>query len=285
MKRWLPSVALANCERQETCAKDVMNWNNEQIPVPIAMQIGWNLPLEFVGAGVYGGIVKRSQAGKIIIGDEWPENNRCPPALNPVHSRGPFLDFSKFTFDNFGYTHIARLLQIGDVHALAQLFKSLDNEADAKPLANLVMTGGARPLHMCGMSRGGDASKLIGVLISYGADVNSKDNYEYTPLDRLGSNSAVGSQILIAHGAIYGVELPRDTPRWDSEDLAYVGPGESQRQSARARFDSISRFCKFWYFLFCPCWSREDTKTTKTTKTQFLKTFKHVDVFENIAER
>ena len=41
------------------------------------------------------------------------------------------------------------------------------------------MTGGARPLHMCGMSRGGDASSLVEILIAAGADVNSKDNYEY----------------------------------------------------------------------------------------------------------
>ena len=57
-----------------------------------------------------------------------------------------------------------------------------------KALANLVMTGGARPLHMCGMSRGGDASSLVEILIAAGADVNSKDNYELTPMDRLASN-------------------------------------------------------------------------------------------------
>ena len=28
-------------------------------------------------------------AGTVVIGDEWPENNRAPPAHNPVHSTGP----------------------------------------------------------------------------------------------------------------------------------------------------------------------------------------------------
>merc|ERR1712151_332638 len=74
-----------------------MQWNNQLIPYFVALQIGWNLPQDVVGAGVYGGVVKRNPTGKIIIGDEWPENNLKPPAHNPVHSKGPFLDYDKFT--------------------------------------------------------------------------------------------------------------------------------------------------------------------------------------------
>merc|ERR1740121_1361066 len=88
-----------------------MDWNGEPIPVAVALQIGWNLPIDVVGAGVYGGIVKRDAAGKILIGDEWPENNRAPPAHNPVHSKGPYLDFSKLTVENHGYTSIALIIQ------------------------------------------------------------------------------------------------------------------------------------------------------------------------------
>merc|ERR1712008_302020 len=69
-------------------------------------------------------------------------------------------------------------------------------------LANLVMTGGARPLHMCGMGRGGDTSEIIQILIRHGADVNAKDNYEYAPMDRLASNFVAGNAVLKSHGAV-----------------------------------------------------------------------------------
>ena len=76
---------------------------------------------------------------------------------------------------------------------------------DERPkLANLVMTGGARPLHMTGMGRGGDSSDIIKVLVKYGADVNSKDNYELSPLDRLASNAVSGGKLLVSQGAKEG---------------------------------------------------------------------------------
>jgi len=205
---------------------EMMTWNGEPIPVQTALQIGWNLPIDVVGAGVYGGIVKRDDAGRVIIGDEWPEDNRAPPAHNPVHHRGPYLDFAKFSAESRGYTRIATLLQMGHVAPLEDLFQALPSDAERAKLANLVMTGGARPLHMCGMGRGGDTSALIEVLIKYGADVNAKDNYEYTPMDRLASNSVRGSAILRQHGAVRGRQLPRGVPEWSSDEHAYLGPGE-----------------------------------------------------------
>ena len=33
-----------------------MSWNNEPIPYETALRIGWNLPIDVVGAGVYGGM-------------------------------------------------------------------------------------------------------------------------------------------------------------------------------------------------------------------------------------
>lgn len=207
----------------------MMQWNQEPIPVSVALRIGWNLPIDVVGAGVYGGIVKRDVAGRVVIGDEWPENNVAPPAHNPVHSVGPYLDFSKFTTSNRGYSLIALMIQESRGQAateLGALFESIAENSNRKKLANLVMTGGARPLHMCGMGRGGDTSELISVLIKYGAEVNAKDNYEYTPMDRLASNSVAGNQILRSHGGRRGRELPRGVPRWDSDEFAYSGPGE-----------------------------------------------------------
>ena len=204
----------------------MMNWNSEKIPVAVALRIGWNLPAEVVGAGVYGGIVKRSASGAIVIGDEWPENNRAPPAHNPVHTTGPYLDYSKFNEQNRGYTHIARLIIEGRPAKLKALFEDIPSESTRRALANVVMTGGARPLHMCGMSHGGDSSSLIEILIDFGADVNAKDNYELTAVDRLASNHVNGNHILRRHGAKSGDELPRGVPKWDAEDFVYTGPGE-----------------------------------------------------------
>jgi hypothetical protein len=208
----------------------MMTWNQEQIPVRTALQIGWNLPMDVVGAGVYGGIVKRDVDGRVVNGDEWPENNIAPPAHNPVHSTGPYLNFSKFNAANRGYTKIATLIQQsrgGAASELEDLFQSIPNDASRRKLANLVMTGGARPLHMCGMGRGGDTSEIIKVFIKYGADVNAKDNYEYTPMDRLSSNSVAGNRVLQSHGGVRGRDLPRGVPQWDSDEFMYTGPGES----------------------------------------------------------
>merc|ERR1719221_1615616 len=202
----------------------MMNWNREQIPVHVALQIGWNLPIDVVGAGVYGGIVKRDEDGRVIVGDEWPEDNVAPPAHNPVHSTGPYLDFSKLTQSNRGYSKIALIIQQSRGQGAAELnalFQSIPDENTRRKLANLVMTGGARPLHMCGMGRGGDTSELIQVLIKYGADVNAKDNYEYTPTDRLSSNSVAGNKLLKSHGGVRGRDLPRGVPQWDSDAFDY----------------------------------------------------------------
>jgi len=205
----------------------MMNWNKQPIPYKVALQIGWNLPADVVGAGVYGGISKRDEEGFVVVGDEWPENNRAPPAHNPVHSTGPFLDFSQLTGQNRGYTRIALTLMTGDVSKLEALFKEADNKEDQQRLANLVMAGGARPLHMCGMSRGGDASTLIETLINFGADVNAVDNYDMTPMDRLASNSVAGDQLLRRHGAVSGRQSKHGAPDWTSKDFVYTGPGEA----------------------------------------------------------
>merc|ERR1712183_564008 len=111
---------------------------------------------------------------------------------------------------------IALLIQQGSPSELEALFTKVGNATDRAKLANLVMTGGARPLHMCGMGRGGDTSDLIAALVKYGADVNAKDNYEYTPMDRLASNSVHGIQLLQSHGAVQSRRLPGGRPDWDS---------------------------------------------------------------------
>lgn len=203
----------------------MMAWNGQAIPHAVALRIGWNLPIDVVGSGVYGGMVKRDKHGTIVVGDEWPENNLAPPAHNPVHSTGPFLDYDKFTTKNRGYSAIAHAIMSGDAATLGAMLESAGAD-DATALANLVMTGGARPLHMCGMSRGGDASGLIEILIRYGAEVNAKDNYELTPWDRLQSNMVVGRLVLERNGGKPGHLLPAGAPDWVDEKHAYMGVGE-----------------------------------------------------------
>ena len=61
-------------------------------------------------------------------------------------------------------------------------------------------TGGARPLHTCGMSRRGQAS--VKVLLAAGAQVDALDTYGYTPLHRMASNDLVdGARALLEAGA------------------------------------------------------------------------------------
>merc|ERR1719436_651812 len=110
----------------------MMRWNGEQIPVNVALHIGWNLPIDVVGSGVYGGVVKRDETGTIIVGDEWPEDNRAPPAHNPVHSKGPYLDYSRFSSKTMGYTQIANVLQRGSAAQLEQLLQSAGGDEERK---------------------------------------------------------------------------------------------------------------------------------------------------------
>merc|ERR1719409_2691787 len=98
-------------------------WNGEQIPFKIAEGVlGWNLPMDVVGAGVYGGIAKRSESGALLLGYEWPENNgnwgqgpHCRIAPNNGE-KSPFLDFTKFTSNNRGYAAISNMVTAGDAN-------------------------------------------------------------------------------------------------------------------------------------------------------------------------
>lgn len=92
--------------------------------------------------------------------------------------------------------------------------------AQKPDLVHDVSTGGAMPLHICGMSRRGQLSTQV--LIEAGADVHAVDTYGYTPLHRMASNNlAVGAQALVEAGADpervstqpYAGETPMDIAR------------------------------------------------------------------------
>mmetsp|Transcript_41364 Transcript_41364/g.64628 ORF Transcript_41364/g.64628 Transcript_41364/m.64628 type:complete len:252 (-) Transcript_41364:625-1380(-) len=138
---------------------------------------GFDPYADTVGPGIYGGIVERDAQGKIIIGRQYQNHN---PRPGPVYAGG-------------GYTPMVRALHQGReaVEALLSEFPDLVNE---------VSTGGATPLHMCGMSR--RSEELTALLIERGGDIEALDTYGYTPLHRMASNNlAAGAQALLAAGA------------------------------------------------------------------------------------
>jgi len=139
---------------------------------------GFDPYADSVGPGIYGGIVKRDASGDIIIGEQYQGHN---PRPGPVYAGG-------------GYTPTIRALQSGDLTALAAW---LERHAD---LVNEVTTGGASPLHMCGMSR--TAEKATALLIERGGDMEAVDTYGYRPLHRMASNNlAIGAAALLEKGA------------------------------------------------------------------------------------
>merc|ERR1712039_931107 len=103
------------------------------------------------------------------------------------------------------------------------LFKSLGEDPDKrKRLANLVMAGGARPLHMAGMTRGGNPAQVVQILLEEGADPNAFDCYAMTPLDRMQSNG-VASQTLRQAGGRKGSMKTQDVPDWTRDEFKYHG--------------------------------------------------------------
>ena len=139
-----------------------------------------------VGAGIYGGIVQRDADGAVVIGRQYQNHN---PRPGPVYAGG-------------GYTPTSRLLSAGDATALSAW---LDRFPD---LANEVSTGGATPLHVCGMSRA--ASHLAGLVAARGGDLEAVDTYGFRPLHRMASNNlAAGARALLDAGADRGAKTPR----------------------------------------------------------------------------
>jgi hypothetical protein len=129
------------------------------------------------GAGIYGGIVKRSESGGILIGKQYQNHN---PRPGPVYAGG-------------GYTPSS--LMLDDING--KLIPLLDKFPE---LVNDVTTGGAQPLHTCGMSRNNQIA--VSALVERGADLEALDTYGMTPLHRMASNNlAVGANMLLEAGA------------------------------------------------------------------------------------
>ena len=107
---------------------------------------GFDPYADSVGPGIYGGIVKRDGSGQIVVGRQYQNHN---PRPGPVYAGG-------------GYTPVTQALR-----SPAQLAALLDRFPD---LVNDVSTGGAQPLHNCGMSAANQEQAAL--LISRGADAD-----------------------------------------------------------------------------------------------------------------
>jgi hypothetical protein len=137
---------------------------------------GFDPYADTVGPGIYGGSVKRDEMGEIIIGQQYQNHNNRP---------GP-------VYDGTGYSLMSRALHVGPEKVKEIL-------ADFPELKDEISTGGARPLHMCGMSRRGELSTQL--LIDVGADIYAVDTYGYTALHRMASNNlANGGEALVRAG-------------------------------------------------------------------------------------
>ena len=130
-----------------------------------------------VGAGIYGGRVKRDERGNIMVGRQYQDHATNP---GPIYAGG-------------GYTPMSNALRSGE----KEIGPLLDKFPD---LVNEITTGGATPLHMCGM--GSDNQHSTAYIISRGGDIEALDTYGYKPLHRMASNNlAIGAQALLEAGA------------------------------------------------------------------------------------
>lgn len=137
---------------------------------------GFDPYADTVGPGIYGGSVERDADGQIVIGQQYQNHNHRP---------GP-------VYDGRGYSLMSRAIHFGPEKVKEIL-------ADHPELKEEISTGGARPLHICGMSQKGQLSTQA--FIDAGADLFSQDTYGYTPMHRMASNNlAIGGEALARAG-------------------------------------------------------------------------------------
>mmetsp|Transcript_11545 Transcript_11545/g.37909 ORF Transcript_11545/g.37909 Transcript_11545/m.37909 type:complete len:262 (-) Transcript_11545:347-1132(-) len=149
---------------------------------------GFDPYADTVGPGIYGGMVKRDADGNIIIGRQYQNHN---PRPGPVYSGG-------------GYSEMSQAIHSGEAAVKALLARD-------PSLLEEISTGGAHPLHICGMSQRGQMATPV--LIAAGADIEATDTYGYTPLARMASNNlAFGAEALLRAGANPRAGSRGDTP-------------------------------------------------------------------------
>ena len=150
---------------------------------------GFNPYADSVGPGIYGGRIKRDSEGNPLIGEQYQNHNTEP---GPIYAGG-------------GYTPMTKALRLGSKEIEKLLLKFPD-------LVNEISTGGATPLHMCGMGRDNELSTEY--IISQGGDIEAIDTYGYKPIHRMASNNlAIGAEALLKAGAdVFARTSRKETP-------------------------------------------------------------------------
>ena len=137
---------------------------------------GFDPYADTVGPGIYSGSVQRNEDGSVVIGQQYQNHNHRP---------GP-------VYDGTGYSLMSRAIQAGPetVQKILKDFPDLKEE---------ISTGGARPLHTCGMSQKNQLCTQV--FIDAEADIYAQDTYGYTALHRMASNNlAIGGEALVKAG-------------------------------------------------------------------------------------
>jgi hypothetical protein len=138
---------------------------------------GFDAAADTVGPSIYGGSVKRDANGSVIYTSQYEENDH--------HRPGP-------VYDGNGYSIMSRAIHCGP-EKVAELLN------DYPQLIDEISTGGATPLHVCGMSERGQLCTQT--LVDSGADIHALDSYNYNALHRMASNNLdIGAEVLVQAG-------------------------------------------------------------------------------------
>ena len=146
-----------------------------------------------------------------MIGKQYQNHNKRP---------GP-------VYDGSGYSLMSKAIQMGP----EKVSEILNDYPD---LVNEISTGGATPLHTCGMSsRGQHCTQL---LIDRGADIHAIDTYGMNALHRMASNDlAVGGEALVKAG-VDPNEIGRAAEASDTNNFSMDTPIEIALQSRSLKF-------------------------------------------------
>ena len=129
-----------------------------------------------------------------MVGKQYQEHN---PSPGPVYAGG-------------GYTPVNKAL--AEEKTLEELLEKFPD------IVNDISTGGAQPLHMCGMSKKNQGS--VALLVSHGGDIEALDTYGFTPLHRFATPTCIFEFFPDFVDAFFATGWPQTT--WQKERRRYL---------------------------------------------------------------